>query len=81
MTIDYELDLGDVEAGWAVFNLGTVQARLEKVDEIDKFKDDTEAIKHCIAHAGDDPRCLRALCETYATDDLVQTLVKAWEDR
>ena len=69
-------DVGDTSAGWAVFNLGTPQARIERYDDLALFETDEQAIKHCIANAATDGRCLRALCETYATDELVRSLVR-----
>lgn len=74
-TVDWEPDLGDTTVGWAVFNRGTPGARIEKIDERSQLRDDEAAVQWCIDHAPTDPRCLLALCETYATDDLVFGMV------
>jgi hypothetical protein len=69
------VDLGDTQRGWAVFNRGTPAARIERIDMLELFADDAEAVRYCIEHASIDPRCLLALCETYATDDMVRAMV------
>jgi len=62
--------------GWAVFNVGTIDARLERIDEEEIFPSDEAAIRHVInhAHAGS-PACQRALRQTINTDPLVRILL------
>lgn len=71
-----DVDLGDEAVGWAVFNRGTDEARIERIDDHpNSLADDNAAIAYCIAHV-DDPKCLLALCETFATDDEVRVAVE-----